>query len=723
LNVAIKTADNEERILNFTEQLGTCDVYHRGVALDLGSAAADGRFGFSTDAPAGVKNLTREGATWARIETRQISQSFYLDHAMPVFISARIRGVGSRSALLKIDNKSAGVLVFSKDDVKVVSSKTTEEPLSAGAHVVSMHFMGTPANQAFAEIDWLRVGEPDDDTSTYAAPTLRDLVADVAIKKQPYKAIAMRAPGTVSCVVGIREGARLRTVAGYSGIGEGEVEIRLSELGRESVSLQVVKVGGEKDLAAPIDLALDEYAGKVVSIQFVARSAGAGGRVLLGDPHLVTPKPQLAPPERTKVVVVVVLSNVDGKMFPPNPEAVPMPSLGELVPSSVAFRRHRASTTVASGSMASLLTGLSPSVHSVMDSGARLPARFPTIGSLARDGRVTTAMFSSNPTTFPAFGFNRSWDRYETISPVSGITGRSSILDFARWLETRVKESKDERILAVVHARGAHPPWTATAEEVRQLPPEEYMGPIDGRRGGQVLQKARGKRPKVKLKPEDYERIRGYVKLALLQEDKDFSQVVEALRKLGLWESTLLVVTSDVAMGGANRIPFTDGDVLGEDLLDLPMLVRFPGGRFGGTTVDVPTTHLDLLPTIAAAFGLSTSIVGGDDLFQIAARPARFSPRLQLAVLGPSYSTRFADFLLTGVSPKAPSLCDLAEAEPCADVIKSKFSGFVEVLFRITYSQQREAMVAKRNQAGREPATIDPDTTAALMVWGNQEVQ
>jgi len=369
------------------------------------------------------------------------------------------------------------------------------------------------------------------------------------------------------------------------------------------------------------------------------------------------------------------------------------------------------------------LTGLGPSVHSVMDGAARLPARFPTMASLAKDGRVTTAMFSSNPTTFPAFGFNRSWDRYETISPVSGITGRSIITDFAHWLETRVKESKDERILAVIHSKGVHPPWTATPEEVRQLPPEEYMGPIDGRRGGQVLQKARGKRARVKLKPEDQERIRGYVRLSLAQDDKDLSQVVEVLRKLGLWDSTLLVVTSDVGMGGATRVPFTDGDTLGEDLLELPMLIRFPAGRFGGTSVDVPTTPLDLLPTVSAAFGLGAGTEGGYDLFQVAARPARFAPRMQLAVLGPSYSTRFGDLLLVGTSPKAPMLCDLMEPDSCSDSVKNRLPGFSEVLFRLTYSQQREAKSANRNQAGREPATIDPDTTAALMVWGNQEVQ
>jgi len=371
--------------------------------------------------------------------------------------------------------------------------------------------------------------------------------------------------------------------------------------------------------------------------------------------------------------------------------------------------------------MASTLTGLPPETHGVVDPAARLPAAPPTLGTLAREGRVSSAMFTANPNSFEAFGFGRGWDRFEMFSPVSGSEGKGPLADGTRWVEGRLQDSKQERLLAVLHSRGGHPPWTTSADEARNLPPPDYLGPIEARRAGQVLSRARGKRPKWRMTPADRTRLEAFFGLALVAEDQALGALVDSLRKSGHWDSTLLIVTSDIALGGPSRVPFAEGERLDEDLLDLPLIVHFPGGRYGGKTVQAPTSALDLVPTILGSLGLQIpDQLKGKDLYEVAAHPERFVLRPQYATVGREYAIRFGNMVLRGESPRTPSLCDLALGANCPAATPPTMAVLAGALWRQTYAWYRKTGIDKTGSL-REPATLDPDTAAALTVWGNQE--
>jgi hypothetical protein len=330
-------------------------------------------------------------------------------------------------------------------------------------------------------------------------------------------------------------------------------------------------------------------------------------------------------------------------------------------------------------------------------------------------------MFTANPTSFEAFGFARGWDRFEAFSPVSGSMDHAPLLDATRWIETRQQEAKDSPLLVIVHSRGGHPPWTATADEIRNLPPADYLGPIEARRGAQVLSRARGKRPKWRLTAADRQRLEGFFQLALISEDQKLGALIASLQKLGLWDSTLMIVTSDVSRGGPSRVPFGDGEKLDEDLLELPLIVHFPEGRYAGKFVDVPTTSMDSVGTIRGVFGLSSQQGSrSDDLYDLAASPERFALRAQFAMTGHEYSTRVGELVLRGETPKPPVLCDLAQGGNCPSATAPAQAMIADALWRQTYLHYRDAWADKALSA-REPATLDPDTVAALTVWGNQE--
>ena len=724
--------------------VASCDVYHRGFFQDLGSQAAHGRLGYEVSPFATVQNVVRDGAVLARVDGSLLSVGFRQERTEPVFVETRIRGLDSRSASVRIDGKEIGTIRLQREQTQVVSTPTTPAPLSAGQHVVSLHFRGNRRGSPAAEIDWIRVGVPDQDPTTFSAPTLRDLATNTTIGGRPHRTLTLRAPGKVRCAVAVAESMTLHTTIGYSGAGEGEASVEVAvpgsgfgaevgaevgaelgaELGGQSAThvLHTANFGDEAGNAEAVEIPLDHLAGRVVAIDLVASKASPGGWVLFGDPVLRIRNPRIPERSQAKVVVIVVLTGAAPSQLPGYTNVPTMPFVSSLLEESVVFRQHRAPTTVAAGSMASLLTGLSPVFHKVTDTGARLGERFQTLGSIARDGRAVAGMFTGNPATFETFGFDRGWTRYASFSPVSGTSADAPLREANAWLDSALKKDKKRPLLVVVHARAGHPPWTGTDADFENLPPADYAGNITARRGGQVLAQERNRRFGNRPMPqEDRVRVEAFARNGLKADDALMGQLGETLKYHGVWASTLFVVTSDIAIGGPGRVPFGDGESLGEDVLSIPLIVRFPDRRFAGTRVYVATNAMDVTRTVVFSMGLAPPDQSeGRDLLEVAAHPGRFGMEPQFAVTGANYSTRWGNWNLSGVPPRAPKFCEIAADGECGEDITLREPFFAAWAWRLTREQlwRSNEMLPRPS---REPATLDAETSAALAVWGSIE--
>jgi hypothetical protein len=251
---------------------------------------------------------------------------------------------------------------------------------------------------------------------------------------------------------------------------------------------------------------------------------------------------------------------------------------------------------------------------------------------------------------------------------------------------------------------------------VSTLPPADYPGLIEPRRAAQVLATLSKKRTNVDLAPPDRERLLALATVALTGQDRGLGALVEALRAAGLWSDTLLIVTGAVASGAGDPIPYGEGRDLSEESLALPLLVHFPGDALGGRRVAEPTDLRDITRTAARALGLSLPAeVRGQDLAQVAAGLPEASLEPQLATLGDRYSIRSGTLILSGRRGAAPSLCDLALDPACAFDRRPMLPLAAQALYR-----RFAALDSQRGAAlpAREGVVLDPDTAAALKVWG-----
>ena len=138
--------------------------------------------------------------------------------------------------------------------------------------------------------------------------------------------------------------------------------------------------------------------------------------------------------------------------------------------------------------------------------------------------------------------------------------------------------------------------------------------------------------------------------------DRQLGLFFDELRRAGLWDDTLIVLTGDhgEAFGEHGYFLHTTPH---EETLRVPLLVKWPGSSArAGVTTNRFSTALDIAPTILAHFGLPADDLPGHDLAQPPGRGAR----LMLS----RDAIRVDDLKLVLATPEFPrALYDLA-ADP-----------------------------------------------------------
>jgi arylsulfatase A-like enzyme len=86
--------------------------------------------------------------------------------------------------------------------------------------------------------------------------------------------------------------------------------------------------------------------------------------------------------------------------------------------------------------------------------------------------------------------------------------------------------------------------------------------------------------------------------------DHYFGELVERLEERGLYRDSMLVLTSDHGEEFGERGGSGHGFTLFEEVVRVPLVVKYPGNAGAGTSVEAPVSLLDVLPTVLATAGL-----------------------------------------------------------------------------------------------------------------------
>lgn len=324
-----------------------------------------------------------------------------------------------------------------------------------------------------------------------------------------------------------------------------------------------------------------------------------------------------AAPDSAPNVLVIVVDTLRADHLPAyGYEGGRTPNLDRFAEDAVRYEQAFANASWTRPSFASILTGRYASSHGVMGKPDSLPDDAVTLPEALREGGYETAGFVTNFNVGPYFNFQQGFDEYAFLEPEFVLGADDSA---AKLLLVQTMRQVIERVRA---ARGAVEPGTAyqDAETVNRhlvswLERDErerpfflfvgYMDPHDPYfphpYDGTGYARAAHQRPD----PSEAPRLRELYDGEITYWDEHFGRLMDELRRRGLYDDMMIVVTSDHGEEFAEHGGFWHGTTLYDEQLHVPLFVKYPRGERGGTREARWVQSVDIMPSVLAAAGLS----------------------------------------------------------------------------------------------------------------------
>jgi arylsulfatase A-like enzyme/Flp pilus assembly protein TadD len=250
------------------------------------------------------------------------------------------------------------------------------------------------------------------------------------------------------------------------------------------------------------------------------------------------------------------------------------PAIDRLGREGIVFDRAYAQVPLTMPSHASLLTGLLPPAHGVRDNlGYRLEtAGLPYLPTLLRQAGYATGAAVSAYALRGAAGFAEGFDFYEDSierRPGAGLGGlqRPGAVTLEALLPWLRQAAAGERPLFLFfHLFEPHTPYEAP-EPFRSRYPDPYDGEVAAA-------------------------------------DAAVGRLLDELDRLGLYRRAVILLLSDHGEGLGDHGEEEHGVLLYRESLQVPLVLRLPGGRDGGRRVARPVALIDVFPTLLELAGL-----------------------------------------------------------------------------------------------------------------------
>ncbi|MFT5284969.1 MAG: arylsulfatase A-like enzyme [Planctomycetota bacterium] len=297
------------------------------------------------------------------------------------------------------------------------------------------------------------------------------------------------------------------------------------------------------------------------------------------------------------------------------PDVLTTPNIDRLAEDGVIFDNAFSTTSWTLPSHMAMFTGLPDEMHGVIDNDRTLDPALTTLTELLHDNGWTTGGFYSGPYLNPIFGFGQGFDHYVNCGTVvpdevfdddemgrwreihqfshETITSPSLYEQASDWI--REAADSDQPFFAMVHWWDPHYDYKAP-EEYTQLFETNYTGEWSGLRMEDVR------------KPVDAPDVAYILSLydAELRFTDDFiGRLLDVLDELDVADNTLVIVTSDHGEEFYERTRWGHQRSLFDEVLRVPLVMRFPKHIPAGTRVAGQARLQDIYPTVAELLSLA----------------------------------------------------------------------------------------------------------------------
>ncbi len=302
------------------------------------------------------------------------------------------------------------------------------------------------------------------------------------------------------------------------------------------------------------------------------------------------------------------------------------PNLDRFSDDAIRFDQAFTNSSWTRPSFASILSGRLPSSHGVMAKSDAFPDAVTTLPEALKAAGYATGGYATNFNVAPYFNFHQGFDEYVFLEPdfVLGADDASAKLLLMQFVRQRIEKLRAAsgdvlpgtayQDAATVNAaltawidRQATAPWFLF---VGYMDPHDpyFSHPYDG----SGYARAAHQHPD----PSEAPALAKLYDGEITYWDAEFGKLLDGLQKRGLYDDLTLIVTSDHGEEFNEHGGFWHGTTLYDEQVRVPLLVKLPQSRRGGTVVRHWVQSIDLMPTLLSELDVEVPDgVQGGDLF------------------------------------------------------------------------------------------------------------
>ncbi|MCI0447206.1 sulfatase [bacterium] len=306
-------------------------------------------------------------------------------------------------------------------------------------------------------------------------------------------------------------------------------------------------------------------------------------------------------------MVLIVLDAASAKRFGcygyPKPTT---PNLDNLASHAARFDSAYTQAVYTLASTASLMSGLYPNHHQILNSRNKLSSEIFTMAEAFHAADYSTGMFVANGNASDTFGMDQGFQSVMNVFRSKDYTGwGQDITDaFAGWLQ----KQRQRPFFAYLHYREPHGPYNPPEPWVRKFTDPSYQGTI----GKSFEARIRINGNAADLSPEDRRQIQNLYDANLAYADSQVQEVLTNLKELDIYDRTIVIVTSDHGEAFWEHNFQGHNTQLYQESVHIPLIMKLAEGSQVSNRISNAVRTIDLYPTLVDLLDLSWKSVRVD---------------------------------------------------------------------------------------------------------------
>ncbi|UCG32346.1 MAG: sulfatase [Phycisphaerales bacterium] len=287
---------------------------------------------------------------------------------------------------------------------------------------------------------------------------------------------------------------------------------------------------------------------------------------------------------------------------------VKTPNIDRLASEGMLFEQHISAAPTTLNSHTSIMTGTYPHTHGVPRNEFQVHDDNVMLAEVLKEAGFTTAAFIGAMPLHSQFNFAQGFDHYDEQFDDSSESGA---VDQAQRPAERVNQAVSawlagvqfERLFLFVHYFDVHWPYRSPEPYARMY--RDDTRPMTG--SLREIQRVRqGLRRDPDTVAEECRILDAMYCGEITYTDHHIGSLMEVLRRRGLYDHALIVLTSDHGEAmNEHWEHWNHGFSTYETTIRTPLIVRQPGGRLAGIRCRELISNIDVMPTILERLGLS----------------------------------------------------------------------------------------------------------------------